>query len=81
MTIPIAVFIGIYMHYLRPGKIREGTVIGVVLTLLAVVLGPSVAASPTWRLSLQSVLTHWRITHYLRLCRCRNAGLDITGSA
>ena len=35
------------MHYLRPGKIREGTVIGVVLTLLAVVLGPSVAASPT----------------------------------
>ena len=47
MTIPIAVFIGIYMHYLRPGKIREGTVIGVVLTLLAVVLGPSVAASPT----------------------------------
>lgn len=47
MTIPIAVFIGIYMQYLRPGKIREGTVIGVVLTLLAVVLGPSVAASPT----------------------------------
>ena len=47
MTIPIAVFIGIYMHYLRPGKIREGTIIGVVLTLLAVVLGPSVAASPT----------------------------------
>lgn len=47
MTIPIAIFIGIYMHYLRPGKIREGTIIGVILTLLAVVLGPAVAASPT----------------------------------
>ena len=47
MTIPIAIFIGIYMHYLRPGKIREGTIIGVILTLLSVVLGPAVAASPT----------------------------------
>lgn len=47
MTIPIAIFIGIYMHFLRPGKIREGTIIGVILTLLAVVLGPAVAASPT----------------------------------
>ena len=47
MTIPIAIFIGIYMRYLRPGKIREGTIIGVILTLLAVVLGPAVAASPT----------------------------------
>lgn len=46
-TIPIAIFIGIYMQYLRPGKIKEGTVIGVVLTLLAVFVGPMVAASPT----------------------------------
>ena len=47
MTIPIALFIGIYMQFLRPGKIKEGTVIGVVLTLLAVVAGPAVQASPT----------------------------------
>ena len=46
-TIPIAIFIGIYMQFLRPGKIKEGTIIGVVLTLLAVVVGPVVAASPT----------------------------------
>ena len=47
MTIPIAIFIGIYMQFLRPGRIKEGTVIGVALTLLAVVLGPAVQASPT----------------------------------
>jgi len=46
-TIPIALFVGIYMQFLRPGKIKEGTVIGVVLTLLAVFVGPMVADSPT----------------------------------
>ena len=46
MTIPIAIFIGLYMQFLRPGHIKEGTIIGV-LTLLAVVLGPAVQASPT----------------------------------
>ena len=47
MTIPIAIFVCIYMQFLRPGKIKEGTIIGVVLTLLAVVAGPAVQASPT----------------------------------
>lgn len=45
MTIPIAIFVGIYLQFLRPGKIQEGTIIGVVLTLLAVVVGPLVADS------------------------------------
>ncbi len=39
-TIPVAIFIGIYLKYIRPGKIAEGTVIGMVLILLGVVLGP-----------------------------------------
>ena len=46
MTIPIAVFIGLYMRYIRPGKLGEASVIGVLLILLAVVLGPAVKASP-----------------------------------
>ncbi len=46
MTIPIAIFIGIYLKWIRPGKIREATVIGVVLILAAVFYGPDVAASP-----------------------------------
>ena len=44
-TIPIAIFIGLYLRYLRPGKIGEGTVIGVSLVLLAVFVGPWVQGS------------------------------------
>lgn len=45
MTIPIAVFIGLYMYKLRPGKIGEASLIGVILILLAVFLGPYVKDS------------------------------------
>jgi len=38
-TIPIAVFIGLYMRYLRPGRVLEGSVLGVVLLLLSVGAG------------------------------------------
>jgi len=44
-TIPVALFIGIYMKYIRPDKILEGTIIGVLLVLLGVVLGPAIDAS------------------------------------
>jgi carbon starvation protein len=45
VTIPIAIFIGCYLKWLRPGKIGEATVIGVVLVLLGVVVGPYIQAS------------------------------------
>jgi len=38
-TIPIALLVGLYMRGIRPGRILEGTVLGVVLLLLAVVGG------------------------------------------
>lgn len=41
-TIPIAIFVGIYLKYIRPGKIAEGTIIGMTLILLAVIFGPQV---------------------------------------
>jgi carbon starvation protein len=41
-TIPIAFFIGIYLKYIRPGKIAEATIIGMTLILLAVVFGPQI---------------------------------------
>ena len=46
MTIPIAVLVGYYTRTIRPGKIKEGSIIGVVLTLLAVVAGKWVAETP-----------------------------------
>ncbi len=39
-TIPVAIFIGIYLKYLRPEKILEATVIGVALIIFGVFIGP-----------------------------------------
>ncbi len=39
LTIPIALFMGFYLRYLRPGRISEVTAIGVVLLLLAIIGG------------------------------------------
>jgi carbon starvation protein len=48
MTIPIALFMGLWMNNIRPGKVAEATVIGIVLLLLALVGGQWVSQSPTW---------------------------------
>lgn len=47
-TIPIALFMGVYMRYLRPGKIAEVSIIGFVLMMLAIVYGGHIAADPYW---------------------------------
>ncbi len=38
-TIPIAMIVGIYMRYIRPGRVLEATVIGLVMLLLSVFAG------------------------------------------
>ncbi|HEX3321194.1 MAG TPA: carbon starvation CstA family protein [Terriglobales bacterium] len=48
MTIPIALLMGIYLRRFRPGKVLETSVIGVVLVLLAIWEGQSIAHHPTW---------------------------------
>src|SRR5665811_1919178 len=39
LTIPIALFMGFYLRYMRPGRVMEVTGVGVVLLLLAIVGG------------------------------------------
>jgi len=46
MTIPIALFMGVYLRYLRPGKITEVSIIGFVLLIAAIVAGGWVAGTP-----------------------------------
>ncbi|MDH7515029.1 MAG: carbon starvation protein A, partial [Bacteroidota bacterium] len=46
MTIPIALFVGLWMTKIRPGRVGEASVIGVTAVLLAVVLGHEVQQSP-----------------------------------
>ena len=50
MTIPIALFMGFYLFRWRKGCVREATVIGVTVMMLAVVFGKNVA---------ESSLSHW----------------------
>jgi len=45
MTIPIALFMGVYLRYIRPGKVTEVSIIGVVLMLIAIISGRWVAMS------------------------------------
>jgi carbon starvation protein len=45
VSIPLAIAMGLYMHRLRPGRIAEATILGVIGMVLAVVLGKPVASS------------------------------------
>jgi len=65
-TIPIAMFMGIYMRYIRPGRIGEISLIGVVLLLLSIWLGGVVAADPVWgpAFTFTGVQITWMLVGY-----------------
>lgn len=48
MTIPIAMLMGVYLRYWRPGRVLEASAIGVSLILLDLVAGQWVAGAPGW---------------------------------
>ncbi len=48
MTIPIAILLGLYLRFVRPGRVLEASIMGVALVLFAVVAGQWVADSPSW---------------------------------
>lgn len=59
MTIPIALFVGLWMNKIRPGKISEASVIGVVAVLASVFLGSLVPDSflgPIFTLSREGII-------------------------
>ena len=45
-TIPIAIVVGVYMRYIRPGRVLEASLLGVILLLLSVVGGGWVVEQP-----------------------------------
>ena len=73
-TIPIALFMGVYSRYIRPGRVGEISVIGFVLLMASIVLGGQVAADPV----LGPMFTfdgkhlrgcYWPTASLLRCCR------------
>src|SRR5450432_37159 len=48
MTVPIAMLLGVYLRYLRPGRVLEASAIGVSLILFVVIAGQWIADSAAW---------------------------------
>lgn len=65
-TIPIAMFMGIYMRYIRPGRIGEISVVGVLLLLGSIWLGGQIAADPVWAkaFTFTGVQITWMLVGY-----------------
>jgi len=66
MTIPIALFMGLYLRYLRPGAITEVSIIGFVLLLAAIIGGGFIAETP-WGaalFTLDRVTLAWAVIVY-----------------
>jgi len=64
-TMPIAVFMGLYLRYFRPGKVLECSVIGFVLVVLSILGGERIAQSELapW-FTLTAMTLAWAIILY-----------------
>jgi carbon starvation protein len=66
MTIPIALFMGVYLRFLRPGKVMEVSLIGFVL-LMAAIIGGGMVAQTQWGVdifTLDRVTIAWGLIVY-----------------
>ncbi len=66
MTIPIALFMGVYLRYLRPGKVGEVSLIGFVL-LMAAIVGGGWVSNTAWGMEyllLDRVTLAWCVIIY-----------------
>jgi carbon starvation protein CstA len=66
MTIPVALLMGVYLRYLRPGRIGEVSAIGFAGLLLSIWLGGKVAADADWAgaFTLSSTTLAWLLIGY-----------------
>ena len=65
-TIPLAIFMGLYLRFFRPGKILEISVLGFAGLIFGIMLGGQVAASPTWApyFDLSGIALTWSLIVY-----------------
>ncbi|KPN73088.1 carbon starvation CstA family protein [Neisseria sp. 74A18] len=64
-TMPIALFMGIYTRYIRPGKIGEISIVGFILLMLAIIYGENVAQSSfAHYFDLDGIQLTWAIMIY-----------------
>jgi len=65
-TMPLAVFMGLYMRYFRPGRIAEVSLIGLALLVLSIWLGGKVSAHEVWgpAFTFSAVQITWMLIGY-----------------
>ena len=81
-TMPIALFMGVYLRYWRPGKVLECSTVGFVLVIASIFGGQAVANSPVlapWFTLSATSLAHR--DHHLRIPFERAAGLAVPCAA
>lgn len=66
MTIPIAIFMGIYMRFIRPGKVIEASIMGFILLMIALWGGHYVSIHDFWKniFSLEGTALAWFVIAY-----------------
>ena len=66
MTIPIGLFMGVFLKFIRPGRVDETSAIGVVLLILAIMGGGRVAADPSLAplFTLTGIQITWALIAY-----------------
>ncbi|QSQ18983.1 carbon starvation protein A [Pyxidicoccus parkwayensis] len=66
MTIPIAVLMGLYLRYVRPGRVLEVSIAGFVLLMLSIWLGGRVAEHAYWGplFTFESTALAWMLIAY-----------------
>jgi carbon starvation protein len=66
LTIPIAMLLGVYLRWIRPGKVLEASALGLVLLVLSVYAGQWVAARPALAevFTLEGTTLAWWIMAY-----------------
>lgn len=47
LTIPIAMLMGVYLKWIRPGRVLEASALGILMVIASLYIGKFVAASPT----------------------------------
>ncbi len=82
VTIPTAMIMGVYMRIIRPGKVGEASVFGVIVLLLAIYYGQYVAQDPSWGPAFTYSGTRARLgNHHLWRRRFHAAGLAAARAA
>ena len=81
-TMPVALFMGLYLRFLRPGKVLECSLIGFVLVMLSIFGGQWVSQSPSWAaaFTLSGVAIALIIVR-VRFSGQRTAGVAAAGAA